>query len=154
MSQAQLIVVGTAVGYSHYRDEVYKWQSIPFGQGDAGRAGAEKLMQAEARQKEVMPLASLLLPAFTRVQQTNVRLDRSIAALRIVEALRCYAANHDGKLPERMDDVVELPIPLNPQTGKPFEYTLKDGRATLSAPPQPGTPASQSVLRFEISIAE
>jgi hypothetical protein len=154
LSPAQLIVVGTAVGYAHYRDEVFKWQSIPFGQGETGRANAEKLLQSETRQREVIPLAGLLLPATTKVQQTNVRLERTIAALRIVEALRCYAADHNGKLPERLDDVVELPIPLDPQTGQPFSYALTDGRAALGAPPQPGTLASQSALRFEISIAQ
>ena len=149
---AQLIVVGTAVGYAHFRDETFKWRSIPYGQGEAGGAHAEKLFH-DARDKEVIPLAGLLLPAIGSVRRNTVRLDRSIAALRIVEALRGYAATHDGKLPERLDEVVELPIPLNPQTGKPFEYSLKDGRATLAAPPQTGATASQSALRFEISIA-
>ena len=154
MSPAQLIVVGTAVGYAHYRDEVYKWQSIPFGPGDAGRAAAERLLQAETRQQEVVPLAGLLLPAISKVQHTNVRLQRSIAALRIVEALRCYAANHQNKLPEHLEDVADLPIPVDPQTGQPFSYTLTNGRATLAGPPQPGNLTSESALRFNISVAE
>ena len=58
--------------------------------------------------------------------------DRQLAALTAVEALRSYAAAHDGKLPEKLADVTATPVPENPATGEPFEYRVENGIATIS----------------------
>jgi hypothetical protein len=42
--------------------------------------------------------------------------------LRYVEALRLYAAGHDGKPAGRAADL-GVPLPLDPVTGKPFDYS-------------------------------
>ena len=42
--------------------------------------------------------------------------------MRYVEALRIYAAAHDGKPPAKPADI-SLPLPLDPVTGKPFDYS-------------------------------
>jgi hypothetical protein len=60
------------------------------------------------------------------------RLDRQIAALTAVEAIRSYAAAHGGALPARLEDVSDTPVPQNPVTGKPFEYRVENGSATLA----------------------
>jgi hypothetical protein len=77
--------------------------------------------------------ARLFLPALNRVVLAQSRLDRNLAALRIVEALRIYAASHDGGLPEKLSEVTEVPIPEDPGTGKPFDYSRDGDAATLSA---------------------
>ena len=64
-------------------------------------------------------------------------LDRRVAALRVVEAIRLYAASHDGKLPEDLNQVTEVPVPDDPATGKPFEYR-RDGAAAVLALPDAG----------------
>ena len=56
---------------------------------------------------------------------------RKIVALQTVEALRHYAATHDGQLPDSLDDISDLPIPVDPFTGKPMKYKLGDDSATL-----------------------
>ena len=61
------------------------------------------------------------------------RMDRALAAMRCIEALRLYAAAHDGELPATLDDIKEVPIPLNPVTGKPFGYHLEGKTAVLDA---------------------
>jgi len=35
-------------------------------------------------------------------------------------------------LPKRLEDVTETPVPENPATGRPFEYRVENGTATLS----------------------
>lgn len=81
------------------------------------------------------------------------RLDRRLAALACVEALRHYAATHDGKLPAALADLTDTPAPDNPQTGKAFAYQLKDDVATLSAPATPGDRAgSRGATNYEISV--
>ena len=62
----------------------------------------------------------------------EARLDRRVAALRVVEAIRMYAAAHGGELPDSLDRITEVPVPLDPVTGKPFGYHLEGGRAELS----------------------
>lgn len=46
--------------------------------------------------------------------------------------LRSYAAANGGKLPERLEDVKETPVPANPVTGRPFEYRFDGDTATLA----------------------
>ncbi len=147
-----MIVVGTAVGYEHYRDEACKWQAIPFAAGNRELHKAERKFLEKAKQGEVIPLVGILLPAAGPLQRAGARLERSLAALRIVEALRAHAALHHGKLPKRLDEIAGCPIPLDPQTGQPFKYTLLDDRATLEAPADPQEQAPYAAIRYEISI--
>jgi hypothetical protein len=71
------------------------------------------------------------LPQLAKVTWTFARADRELAALTAVEAIRSYAAAHDGKLPERLSDITVTPAPDNPATGLPFEYRVENGVATL-----------------------
>jgi hypothetical protein len=60
--------------------------------------------------------------------------DRHVAALRCVEALRLHAKLNGRKLPAQLSDVRIVPVPDDPMTGKPFEYTLDGATAVLKAP--------------------
>ncbi|MCB1127523.1 MAG: hypothetical protein KDM81_13605, partial [Verrucomicrobiae bacterium] len=76
-------------------------------------------------------LPRLLLPALTRVQERFVELDRRIAALRCVEALRAFGAASSRRLPTSLSDAGLLPIPQDPVTGAAFEYELNNGVARI-----------------------
>jgi hypothetical protein len=67
-----------------------------------------------------------------KVSLSAARVDRRLAALRCVEALRQYAAKHEGKWPATLADVKDLPVPNDPLTGKPFEYAVNGDKATLA----------------------
>ena len=54
-----------------------------------------------------------------------------------VEALRLYAAAHEGALPAKLTDV-SVPLPVDPFTGQPFRYELIDGTAHLRGSPPKG----------------
>ncbi len=43
-------------------------------------------------------------------------------ALMVVEALRHFAARHDGRLPQRLEEITSLPVPINPLTRQAFGY--------------------------------
>ena len=66
----------------------------------------------------------------TSVRRAQARLDQRIALLRHVEALRLYAAEHDGTLPAKLSDV-SVPLPVDPFTGKPFRYEVSGNTAHL-----------------------
>ncbi|MFO1095200.1 MAG: hypothetical protein U0992_18135 [Planctomycetaceae bacterium] len=75
-----------------------------------------------------------------RTRGSYVRLwtvNRKIQALRIVEAVRHHLASHDSKLPAQLSEISDLPIPLDPLSGRPFEWTVDRtaNTATLKSPP-------------------
>ena len=53
--------------------------------------------------------------------------------LRIFEAMRLYAATHDGQWPDRLSDITEVPIPMNPFDGKSFIYQRQGNKAILTS---------------------
>jgi hypothetical protein len=72
--------------------------------------------------------------------------DRQWAALTAIEAISAYAAADGGKLPTRLEDVIETPVPNNPATDKPFEYKVSGDTVTLS------DTASQQPMVYTIKI--
>jgi hypothetical protein len=141
--------------YDRLFDEFRKWGTLPYRQAAPGQARAEMDLK---RNKAAGPstgtvLATLLLPAVQKVQLASVRLDRRIAALRCIEAVRMYAADHGGKLPARLGDITEVPVPADPLTGRPFEYTTAGNQATLFLPPPAGeTPGPHNTLRYQLTL--
>jgi hypothetical protein len=130
-----------AYSYEYYYDNMAKWFNQPYPIARAGLQRASDEFKA-ARQRtgpSGMILAGLLLPAVERVHEASYRTERKIAGLRCLEALRMYAADHDGQLPERLADIKDVPLPIDPMTGRSFEYRRADpGHATLIAPAPAG----------------
>ena len=62
-----------------------------------------------------------------------------------------YAAEHAGSLPSKLDEIRQVPVPLNPATGKPFVYHLDGAVAVLELPLSDGFPGINR--RYEIKIA-
>jgi len=100
-----------------------------------------RLQGADQRLKSVKPGPLAVLAAFhvaiMDCLDYQIRLDRRVAAVRVVEAIRLYAASHDGKLPEELSQITEVPLPEDPATGKPFEYR-RDGAASVLSLPEAG----------------
>ncbi len=71
-----------------------------------------------------------LLPPVVEARRAQARLERRVALLRHVEALRLYAAAHDGRVPDQLADV-GVPLPDDPFTGKPFAYSVEGQTARL-----------------------
>jgi hypothetical protein len=62
---------------------------------------------------------------------------RRIAALRIVEAVRHHLSVRGGELPRSLEEIGDLPIPLDPLTDEPFQWSVEGKTATLKAPALP-----------------
>ena len=91
--------------------------------------------------------------AFEKIYAAADRTDRRFAALRCVEALRLYAAGHDGRLPAALADVTDVPVPTDPVTGKPFEYEAHGDTARLAAPVPAGPkPPPYMLLVYELTV--
>ena len=74
------------------------------------------------------PFASIGVEAFVGLHRFN----RKARLHQVIEAIRDYASKHDNQLPDSLDDI-ELFVPLDSLTGKPFNYKLEGDKATLSA---------------------
>jgi hypothetical protein len=157
MSVGQVMAIYTERNYQRYADDMEKAWYVPFHQmrnfsSDVDRRLSAAGLLSGTVDREVLPIVSLLLPAVQAARTAQVRLERDVAALQVIEALRIHAAANDGKLPNSLDEIVKVPIPHNPATGKPFVYRLDGKTASLSLPESDGIPGYQR--RYEIRIAE
>jgi len=94
-----------------------------------------------------------LKPAHDRIRKQMNHVDRKIAALQCVEALRLYAGSHDHKLPENLDDVTDVKIPVDPVTKKPFSYKSTGIEAVLELEATEGSDGRDAV-RYELSLKQ
>jgi hypothetical protein len=134
-------------------DDLRKWANLPYHEAAPYLRRALDRARAQSKEEGYSTLASVLLPSLDRVLAAPVRVERKIAALRCVEALRLYAAAHSGKLPAKLDEVKDVSIPLDPRTGKPFEYRLEGNRATLTGPAPEGDRADvNNFIRYELTM--
>jgi hypothetical protein len=156
MAVGQVLAIYTEQVYRRFTEEYEKLWYMPF--ADAKRVSDKldaKLRNANFiygsdEDRELLPIVSMLMPSIHAVRGAQVRLDRDVASLRVIEALRMYAAEHIGKLPKSLDEITTVPVPRNPATGKPFEYRVNSKTAVLDLPPSDGLNVSR---RFEIQIA-
>src|SRR5271157_5804314 len=148
MSEDEVVARALVGQYRDLRDDRFKVGYLPW------RDARSRIKEADQRLKSVKPwpLAVLaeLQPSIINCLNAQMRLDRRVAALRAVEAIRLYAASHDGKLPEELNQITVVPVPEDPATGKPFEYR-RDGAAAVLALPDAGM-TERPTPSYRISI--
>jgi hypothetical protein len=133
MPVAQVVLIDILRTYNELRDEIFRWMTLPYAEAVPFMDQAVERLAKTGKEREVLPLASLLLPAVNASTAAFVRLDRQVAALRTVEAIRMHAAEHGG-LPASLDDIKQVPIPIDPVTGQRFEYSVDGKTARLGVP--------------------
>ena len=139
----QIILLDEVREYEERRDDATKYSKLP--------TWEHERFIAKAPAKEPA-LFDLFLPNFRKVRLAQGRIEQRIALLRHVEAIRMYAAEHDGKLPEKLDDI-ELPLPVDPFTGKAFRYSKEGEKAHLRGSPPTGfEQVAVYNLHYEITI--
>jgi hypothetical protein len=145
----QVVLIHSLHQFERLRDNLYKGATLPYWQAlPEFEKGEADLRKARAN-LEAMPFI-YLLPAIQKVRQGLARLDRRIAALRCVEAVRIYAAAHDGKLPASLSEIKEVPIPVDPMSGSPFDYKLEGDKALLNSPGLEKDP--YNAVRYELTL--
>src|SRR5262249_40248430 len=146
----QVVLLDEKREYEVRRDEVMKGLMLPYWQYDPapeGRAGKE----AESLFGD---LVAASLPASSKVRNAQNRLQQRIALRGHVEAIRLYAAEHDGRPPARLADV-KLPLPVDPFTGKPFIYKVEGQKVSiLGSPPRGEEKNAAYNIRYELTIVE
>jgi hypothetical protein len=139
--------------YDEAFDNMLKWQGQPYWIAKPGLDRFEADLRSSRQSGGGLSLAHLLLPAMNKVQWASARTDRKIHLLRTIEALRLYAAAN-GRWPETLAEITDVPVPIDPVTGKSFEYRREGDKAFLIAPPPAGEQAHQgNSERYEITLA-
>jgi hypothetical protein len=150
MPPAQVLILYLMNTYHADRDELYRTFYLPYPEARLLLDAVEKRLRA-VPDSEGQALARSFLPALGRVRSVQARLERNLAALRVIEAVRIYAAAHEGQLPSKLSDVTEVPLPNDPGTGRPFAYHCEGDRATLVSQ-VPGDPLPSNGLRYRVNI--
>ena len=140
MPVGQVVAIQTSRRIRKAIDETTKWTYLPYWQ--AYRQMNKSLRQlhetgyigANGKLPGVLAIASTL-PATEPVFLSPVRLQRELAALQTIEALRMSAAEHKGQLPQSLTELENCPAPIDPITGAPFIYRIEGGQAVLELPP-------------------
>jgi hypothetical protein len=156
MPVIQVAALYTMQEYQRLRDDSYKWMNVPYWQS------YNRMDQANhfsAEEKLANPLLSmmyqLLEPILNARRLSPVRLERELDAIQCIEAIRLYVAAHEGKLPPSLEAITDVPVPIDPATGKPFVYQVNGDSANLSAPRPPGyNLPSPFAIRYELKLAK
>ncbi len=122
-------------------DDLFKATYLPIREAIPQLAAASTRIQA-ARPGTLLPFTALV-PSLESVMKNQLKIERRIAALRVIEAIRQHSASHGGKLPESLEEITEVPVPEDPATGEPFIYRAADDAALLHGPrAEPAAPVA------------
>jgi hypothetical protein len=152
----QVVMLYQLREFRRIRDDIFKWFSVPYLQARQGAKEAEQRMERMVSEYHHQLSANVflaVLPALSRAYFLNARLERDVAILRCVEAVRMYAADHDGKLPSSLGKITKVPVPLDPLSGEEFKYTLQGDTAVLEGP-APGETSPKDGVRYELSVRQ
>jgi hypothetical protein len=165
MAVGQVIAIYTERVSRKYADEYEKlWYMPPTDMHRMWDSVEKRMYDAKpfgpSEDREVFPTASVLIQPIPAARAPQIRVERELAALRVIEALRMYAADHDGKLPKSLNEITAVPVPNNPATGKAFQYRLDGAIAVLDLPSSDQVAggnrfarAANTDMRYEIQIA-
>lgn len=140
----QVVLLDEKLHYETERDHLAKWLTLPLWEIESRKIGLEPRGRDDR-------LLTGLIASYVKVRQSQARLQQRLAMLRHVEAIRLHAAE-TGKLPAGLQDV-KVPLPVDPVTGRPFKYTLDDGKAVLKGTPPAGQEAHAGAnVKYEITL--
>ncbi|HNS21428.1 MAG TPA: hypothetical protein PKH24_13075 [Sedimentisphaerales bacterium] len=76
---------------------------------------------------------SELKRSYDQLRGQTKELDRDMALLQCIEAIRSYAASHGGKLPKTLAETTEVTLPQDPMNGGAFRYVRTGSTAKLES---------------------
>jgi hypothetical protein len=152
MPVGQVIAIDAAGEFRRVADEFEKWWYLN------ARVATQRIERIEDRLGENKleggfgrAVAAILLPAVNAARLAQERHQWQTGALRVVEAIRMHAAE-TGRLPEKLDEITVVPVPINRATGEAYQYKLDGETAVLDLPFSDGYPSV--AWRFEIQLAD
>ena len=145
--EARLILMYIAAQYHEIRDDAVKGYYLPYSEATEFYKAAE--INRKAAKGAIGNFFTEITPVLSAAHLAETRLDRRVAALRVIEAIRMYAAANKGSLPASLNKITAVPVPVDPLTNRPFAYSVENDAAILSAPLRSGNAPG---LSYHLSI--
>jgi hypothetical protein len=131
MQPPQIVAFWWAQSYERAHMNMSKALALPFYQDATAEAGTKNLHAGDQSSSNVLLMT---VPAVYSARVSVSRLDRHIGELRSLEAIRGYAAIHNGELPRNLAEIPGIPTPIDPATGLAYSYRVENNQATLNLP--------------------
>ena len=151
MPVAQVVAIQTVRAHRATRDNLFKWSHLPYGQ-IIDRVADENERLRNASDTELIPISKLLLPAVSSAVYADMRLNRRLAMLQTIEAIRMHASANNGALPASLEAITIVPPIRDPLHNEPFVYHVEGDVAILEMQPSPGKIPRDDGRRYELRI--
>lgn len=161
MPVAQPVLLFAFNDYRQSWEDLAKWTHVANGFDHAGYKKASNRYKEATKRLDRLFFGGLLMAltemsdgqtdTLSNVAFSLAKVDRRIAALCAVEAIRLHLAGGGGNLPEKLSDLAEVPAPTNPMTGQAFAYTADKGTARLTGTGRKGSAATNDLV-YELTI--
>ncbi|WP_165070103.1 hypothetical protein [Paludisphaera rhizosphaerae] len=135
MTDDEAAARGLILGFRILWDRLFEPAYLTLAEAEGHREEYER--ETRAAQEGPFALFASIHASALGALQAEARLPRRVAMLRTVEAVRMYAAAHEGRLPASLGDVHEAPVPVDPVSGSAFLWKVDGDVATLAAPTSP-----------------
>ena len=129
----QMIVLYVADRFRDLRDDLFKQSYLPFPDSFPFYLEANRRI-ASLKGGPLRVFEWIAPEQLASAVAAESRLDRKVAALRAIEAIRLQAHVDGGRLPESLAKVTTVPVPPDPSTGRPFDYRREGDVLILSGP--------------------
>jgi hypothetical protein len=155
MPDAQAVALRAITAYRVMNEDAIKCFHLSYPEGRAEfaklRARAKELVKAS--NDPIVTVFGQNVAPVEKCFEAHARVNRRVALMRAIEAVRMHAAANGGKLPEKLTDVKLVPVPLDPYTDQPFVYDVKgDTFGITGAPPAGEQPSFNNQMRFEVTL--
>lgn len=132
LSPAACVAHSLSMGLAIERDRVMKWDLL----GRDGSSHRDKALQESESPSGVSVPARIVMgimtPAIQAADSASNRIESITRRLMLISALRAYASENEGQLPENLYDPGPLPFPVEPVSGRAFKYKRQTTkRATI-----------------------
>ncbi|MBC8352635.1 MAG: hypothetical protein H8E66_11635 [Planctomycetes bacterium] len=158
MPVGQVIAIHTSRSLEYAYDETFKWMLLASGDIYERGAATERRLREEGHFGEggrplgILPIGGLLIPAVSQAWFAAARLERQLAAVQTIEAIRLYAASHDGELPKSLDEIESVVVPSNSVYLKQLEYRVDGKQAVLETVPRSKDRRRSDVYRYQLRV--
>ena len=152
MPVAKTVLLCAVETFHVLADEEYKLMLLPYQEAEPFFDGIDrKLKETRGALREVIPFATLLLPALKSAKTAEARPDGvdSRAAADLRGGCGFTPPGTMASCPERLEVITEVPIPRNPFDDLPFDYHRDGNHAVLDCRHEP---AGHAVAAYEITM--
>ncbi len=135
--------------YDRAWQDMIKWSTLPYWQAQAGF----RRVDAAIRETSKAIGGGFLPTQMVKYCTEQAMLQQHLAALQTIEAIRIYAATHQGRLPATLAEMTDPPAPITPITGRLLQYEVDGNTFTVNAPAPEGFDVSKGV-RYIVTMKQ